>query len=868
MELRVRSLRRDNLPARRKSTRLRRSVSAQEFEDSESLQKQMSDSDSDDDRRSSQVQREVTEGVNVSQEIPDLKDCAVLMSRLPEDDGKEDMIRKSGKQPVSRIPTFQSTVAKKRTTGSTEPTVPSLMKKDVNNQTSQPTEKNNSSGDISKFKLPNMRETALVLPSVRLTRVSTEALSKASCPDQASSAGDVSMLPKNLLPFHLPEEALEEPNLMTIDPRPALRAESGDHAPDLLQPDEAQYSIPHSISSGTSLCLAAEEGIEEDSVALMRVNAGFVTSEAELTEHLEMFDADEKDQSNLILDKEVGESDVQPPCKGESLDTKFVLKDCGLGSTRLEAPVNEKTNMKSFGVPEMVSENQKQSDNQGNVSEIPPTVLKDTTGILSAPENTSKSRKPKTSCCWSFAFFCLFPSTLLLVGGFGQHIWHYGIPSSVSHLMAQMELQWLEGFLMSQDACSSDCRVHLVESIPQGLYPSDSTTRLPSIYNTWIHLLNKANQSVDIAAFYVTLRNTEQGSTEPTDLQGKEVFKELMQLQSKGLKLQIAVNGPQSSTQDTSDLATTGAEVREVDLQSITGGIVHTKLWVVDQKHLYLGSANMDWRSLTQVKEVGIVVAECSCLALDASRIFGVYWNIGAQKNGYLPPYWPARFSALSSAEHPLSLKLNGVLARVYLSSAPPQISARGRSDDLSSIISIISDAQKFVYISVMDYLPLSEFTKPRRFWPAIDSAIRAVACTKGVEVNLLVSCWPHSPPAMFVFLQSLAVLNTSPIGCKINVRVFEVPSTSEQKIIPFARVNHAKYMVTDRVVYIGTSNWSENYFTQTAGVGLVVNQTGSVIGEGQSTLQNQLKEVFQRDWTSEYARHLSNDDVKTCGRH
>ena len=44
-----------------------------------------------------------------------------------------------------------------------------------------------------------------------------------------------------------------------------------------------------------------------------------------------------------------------------------------------------------------------------------------------------------------------------------------------------------------------------------------------------------------------------------------------------------------------------GAEVREVDLKLITGGIVHTKLWVVDQKHLYLGSANMDWRSLSQV---------------------------------------------------------------------------------------------------------------------------------------------------------------------------------------------------------------------------------------------------------------------------
>lgn len=33
-------------------------------------------------------------------------------------------------------------------------------------------------------------------------------------------------------------------------------------------------------------------------------------------------------------------------------------------------------------------------------------------------------------------------------------------------------------------------------------------------------------------------------------------------------------------------------------------GVLHTKLWVVDQKHVYIGSANMDWRSLTEVKVV------------------------------------------------------------------------------------------------------------------------------------------------------------------------------------------------------------------------------------------------------------------------
>lgn len=34
--------------------------------------------------------------------------------------------------------------------------------------------------------------------------------------------------------------------------------------------------------------------------------------------------------------------------------------------------------------------------------------------------------------------------------------------------------------------------------------------------------------------------------------------------------------------------------------------------------------------------------------------------------------------------------------------------------------------------------------------------------------------------------------------------KIFTVPSTAEQMKIPFARVNHAKYMVTERAVYIG----------------------------------------------------------------
>lgn len=83
----------------------------------------------------------------------------------------------------------------------------------------------------------------------------------------------------------------------------------------------------------------------------------------------------------------------------------------------------------------------------------------------------------------------------------------------------------------------------------------------------------------------------------------------------------------------------------------------------------------------------------------------------------------------------------------------------------------------------------------------------------------------------------------------------FIVPHTDEQNKIPFARVNHNKYMVTDNVAYIGTSNWSGDYFINTAGVAVVVHEPHK--GPNSTTLRSQLEAVFMRDWTSEYAHPL-----------
>lgn len=61
-----------------------------------------------------------------------------------------------------------------------------------------------------------------------------------------------------------------------------------------------------------------------------------------------------------------------------------------------------------------------------------------------------------------------------------------------------------------------------------------------------------------------------------------------------------------------------------------------------------------------KVKELGVLITDCSCLADDVSKIFNVYWNLG-QKDAEIPQKWPIKYSTNINDLNPVSVRFNNL---------------------------------------------------------------------------------------------------------------------------------------------------------------------------------------------------------------
>ncbi|CAD6213375.1 GSCOCG00004039001-RA-CDS [Cotesia congregata] len=409
----------------------------------------------------------------------------------------------------------------------------------------------------------------------------------------------------------------------------------------------------------------------------------------------------------------------------------------------------------------------------------------------------------------------------------------------------------------SEYICKDSCRISLVESIPIGVIYDNNSVVHRSTYSTWIELIQSAQYTIEIASLYWTMTRQD---VYPDDSarEGEDVFEALISAgRDRNIVIKVAQNAPSqlSPNFDTEYLSKkANAEVRSLNFAALFGGgVLHTKLWLIDRTHVYVGSANMDWRSLTQVKELGVLIQNCTCLANDFAKIFEVYWQLG--KDGRVPASWPDSVSTKININNPVNLTMEGNNYRGFITSSPAPLSPKGRSNDIDGILHCIEKAEKFIYISVMDYAPLTVYSPKVKYWPVIDNALRSTAIDRRIRIRLLISWWKHSRKSEDNFLASLMDLTNSYKNVRIEIRRFVVPTNEEFDKIPFGRVNHNKYMVTDSAAYIGTSNWYGDYFIDTAGIGLILEDADHKNNE---SIRQQLEDVFLRDWNSPYSYPLN----------
>ncbi|KAM6997399.1 inactive phospholipase D5 [Tautogolabrus adspersus] len=413
---------------------------------------------------------------------------------------------------------------------------------------------------------------------------------------------------------------------------------------------------------------------------------------------------------------------------------------------------------------------------------------------------------------------------------------------------------------ITEENCSKNCRAVLVENIPDDIsFLENSTSYLP-LSTGLFSLLDNAIRAVEIVSPLWLLNSSDyESSFQPAARQGKALLSRLQGLNAKGIQLKISSGMINSTELDT--LAKYKAEIHYVNMTALTKGHLLSSFWVVDRRHIYIGSSSMDWRSLATRKELGVLVYNCSCLALDLHKVFSLYW--GLQYRDFIPSFWSKRLFALFNRDEPLELTLNSTKAQAYVSSSPDVFIPKDRSSDLEAISRVIQEARHFIYISIIDYMPLLS-SNAHRYWSRIDSLIREALILRKVRVRLLISCWEKTHPLTFNFIWSLRSLCMEQANCSLEAKYF---SPRVQRDGSLQGINHNRFMVTERAIYLGNLDWVGNEFAFNAGVGLVISQPEGV-EERNSTVVDQLRAAFERDWFSRYTRSLQANKIPICNKY
>ena len=367
--------------------------------------------------------------------------------------------------------------------------------------------------------------------------------------------------------------------------------------------------------------------------------------------------------------------------------------------------------------------------------------------------------------------------------------------------------------------------IRLVESVPIETVMEQSA--LPLAKDVWVEMFSSAEKSIDIEVFYFTNQ-----SGEPME----KVMNSIKDAAARGVKVRVIVDNNfytkgEKSVDELEDI--NGIEIRKIPFNKIGGGVMHAKYFVIDGKEIFVGSQNFDWRALKHIHEMGITVRS-EKLASDFEKIFEMDWQLALNPDKILLDSLVK--SIIPEVTKSRSIKLSDKKfgdVSLYAGFSPFNATPEAFMKEENELLNMIDEAKDSICIQVINYSLKNKFYD-------IDNELRAAA-ERGVKIKILFADWTMKKSTE-EDIKSLSKVKN------IEIKISTIPEFSGG-FIPYARVDHSKYMIVDNnKAMISTSNWEKGYFYDTRDAAIFL--TGEKINKS-------LNEVFERIWNSGLAEYV-----------
>ncbi|RWS20532.1 protein K4-like protein [Leptotrombidium deliense] len=356
-----------------------------------------------------------------------------------------------------------------------------------------------------------------------------------------------------------------------------------------------------------------------------------------------------------------------------------------------------------------------------------------------------------------------------------------------------------------------------------------------STFYAFLSLINNAKHSLDIAALELSLLCEDQSEEVYGCKIGEIILNSIInatKIRNVNVRIALSTKFLAGNTRINAILlAEAGVKIQYVSMER---GALKTKLLIADKSSAYIGSAYLDWRSCCW---------RCKQVVRDMNNIFELYWIFG-KNNSALYSVSLLRFSTKYNIENPMKINSASGITEAYVCSSPKKFNAIGRTDAIKGLLQVIENAETFIHINVLSFLPI--FKSTNKYWPDIDVALRTAVISKNVSIKFMVGKWPHTSKDQFVFLQSLDILSQLKNSGNFHSKLFKLPALPEK--VEYTRFSRNNYMITDKQVFIGTLEWNGNYFAFDTGIAFVATYSSN-----ENNLRKTVESIFERDWNSQY---------------